>query len=479
MNNEVSFDGFELDPRVALGVRAAGYTKPTPIQQQTIAAAMDGRHVLGLAQTGTGKTAAFVLPILHRLLLGSGPVGQRHGGRGTRRTVRALVVAPTRELAEQINDEFRLLGQSTGLRSATVYGGVGFQPQIEALRGRADIIVACPGRLLDHLQRGNADLTNVEALVLDEADHMFDMGFLPPVRQILRAVPVEAQRLLFSATMPAEVAHLADELLTDPLKVEISRAAPAETIDHALIPVDEGNKTALLLDLLKENDLRSVLVFTRTKHRAKRLAATLDKANHFVAELQGNLSQRRRQEALDGFKQGKYHVLVATDIAARGIDVARVSHVINFDFPDTSEAYTHRIGRTGRAERSGEALTFVTASDLGNVRDLERKLRMRIERRPVDGHAGPTVQLEALDSLSSRSAGAGAGAQGRSRRRGGSGRGPRPEGRAPAPAQSGSGRPANRAGGSGSGRDDAQRRDTRGRSTGRPTAPRDGRTRRD
>ncbi|MCC6311141.1 MAG: DEAD/DEAH box helicase [Trueperaceae bacterium] len=401
MQNQDSFDGFDLDPRVGLGVRAAGYTKPTPIQQQTIAEAMAGRHVLGLAQTGTGKTAAFVLPILHRLLLGTGPVGSlgaRHGGGGKRRTVRALVVAPTRELAEQINDEFRTLGQATGLRSATVYGGVGFQPQVDALRGRADIIVACPGRLLDHMQRGNADLTQVEALVLDEADHMFDMGFLPSVRQILKAVPVEAQRLLFSATMPQEIAHLADDLLTDPLKVEISRVAPAETIDHALIPVDEAAKTDLLLKMLKGEDLRSVLVFTRTKHRAKRLAATLDKANHFVAELQGNLSQRRRQEALDGFKDGTYHVLVATDIAARGIDVARVSHVINYDFPDTPEAYTHRIGRTGRAERSGEALTFVTINDLDNVRQLERRLHMRIERRPVDGYAGPVAELEALDS---------------------------------------------------------------------------------
>ncbi len=457
MQNLDSFGGFDLDPRVGLGVRAAGYTKPTPIQQQTIAEAMAGRHVLGLAQTGTGKTAAFVLPILHRLLLGNGPVGStgaRHNNGGKRRTVRALVVAPTRELAEQINDEFRTLGQATGLRSATVYGGVGFQPQIDALRGRADIIVACPGRLLDHMQRGNADLTQVEVLVLDEADHMFDMGFLPSVRQILKAVPVEAQRLLFSATMPQEIAYLADDLLTDPLKVEISRVAPAETIDHALIPVDEAVKTDLLLEMLKGKDLRSVLVFTRTKHRAKRLAATLDKANHFVAELQGNLSQRRRQEALDGFKDGRYHVLVATDIAARGIDVARVSHVINYDFPDTPEAYTHRIGRTGRAERSGEALTFVTINDLDNVRQLERRLRMRIERRPVDGFAGPASQLEAVDAQregpGARANGSGGERRGGNRGRSGSGRGPRgqqagagrPSGQSPRPANAGASRSA-------------------------------------
>lgn len=347
MQTENSFDAFGLDPRAMVGVRAAGYTEPTPIQQETIQEAMAGRHVMGLAQTGTGKTAAFVLPILHRLLLGQGSEnpdqrGQRHGGRGTRRKTRALVVAPTRELAEQINDEFRALGQATGLRSATVYGGVGFQPQIEALRGRADIIVACPGRLLDHLERGNADLTNVEVLVLDEADHLFDMGFLPPVRRILKAVPAEAQRMLFSATMPTEVSHLANELLMDPIKVEISHQAPASTVAHALIAVDEKAKTDLLLHMLKTQDHRSTLVFTRTKHRAKRLAKVLDDANIFVAEIQGNLSQRRRQEALDGFKDGTYHVLVATDIAARGIDVARVSHVINFDFPDTPEAYTDR-----------------------------------------------------------------------------------------------------------------------------------------
>src|SRR5690554_1850676 len=417
MQEQLSFDAFGLDPRVNVGVRAAGYEQPTPIQGATIAEAMTGRHVLGLAQTGTGKTAAFVLPILHRLLEGQGQQGQRHGGRGSKRKTRALVVAPTRELAEQINDEFRTLGQATGLRSATVYGGVGFQPQIEALRGRADIIVACPGRLLDHMERGNADLTNVEVLVLDEADHMFDMGFLPPIRRILKAVPEGAQRMLFSATMPSEIAHLADEVLTDPLRVEVDHSAPAETIEHALVAVDEKLKTDLLLHMLKTQDHRSTLVFTRTKHRAKKLARQLDEANIFVAEIQGNLSQRRRQEALDGFKDGTYHVLVATDIAARGIDVARVSHVINYDFPDTPEAYTHRIGRTGRARRSGKAITFVTEYDFGNVQQLERKLKMRIEREVFDGFAGPTDALENLRP------GTGAGRQGGNRQQGGNRRG--------------------------------------------------------
>ena len=417
--SEVTFDAFAINERIKAAVRAAGYTTPTPIQEQTIPGALEGRHVLGLAQTGTGKTAAFVLPILQRLDTqgatgrsnerdaGSqhggrtGRIdrfgGSRSGGRYGRRSVKALVVAPTRELAEQINDEFRRLAANTHLKSATVYGGVGFQPQVEALGGKADIIVACPGRLLDHIERGNADLSHVQVLVLDEADHMFDMGFLPPVRAILRQVPQDAQRLLFSATMPREVRHLADELLTDPVEVEISRKAPAETIEHALVPVEEQRKAELLLHMLKTQDHRSTLVFTRTKHRAKRLAATLDAANIFAAEIQGNLSQRRRQEALDGFKSGKYHVLVATDIAARGIDVARVSHVINYDFPDTTEAYTHRIGRTGRAKNTGEALTFVTPSDFTNVRALERALNMRVDRKRYEGYGqGHSDQLDRL-----------------------------------------------------------------------------------
>ncbi len=383
------FAGFALDATLKAGISEAGYEKPTPIQAQTIAPALAGRHVLGLAQTGTGKTAAFVLPILQRLL------SERHGGR--QRQVRALVVAPTRELAEQINDEFRRLGRRSGLKSATVYGGVGFQPQVQALTGGADIIVACPGRLLDHVERGNADLRNVEVLVLDEADHMFDMGFLPAIRRIVGLVPQRSQRLLFSATMPHEVRHLADGVLTDPVTVEIGHSAPAETIDHFLVPVAEDRKTDLLMHLLDQPEAKSVLVFTRTKHRAKRLAARLSRDGFSAAEIQGNLSQTRRQAALDGFRAGKYDVLVATDIAARGIDVASVSHVINYDFPDTPDAYTHRIGRTGRAERTGEALTFVTPADFGNVRDLERVLRSRVQRRQVTGFVPDHAAL--LDDL--------------------------------------------------------------------------------
>ena len=367
-----SFSTFNFHPRVAAGLKTAGYSTPTPIQQRAIPSVLEGRDVLGLAQTGTGKTAAFALPLLHHLQ--DGPRGR----------IRALIVAPTRELAEQINDEIRLLGKSTNLRSATVYGGVGMTPQIRALKGNAEIIVACPGRLLDHLERKNADLSKLEVLVLDEADHMFDMGFLPAIKSIVKRVPHGAQRLLFSATMPDALRQLAKSILNNPITVEIGQAAPAETVTHALYPVARHQKTAMLKHLLRAHDTRSALVFTRTKHGAKRLAAQLDKDNFFATSLQGNLSQNKRQKALDGFKRGDFHVLVATDIAARGIDVSRVSHVINYDIPDTPEAYTHRLGRTGRAERSGEAFTFVTPDDESAVRAIERSLGERIGRVTLD-----------------------------------------------------------------------------------------------
>ncbi len=355
-----TFNDFELNSRVLAGAVAAGYQKPTPVQQQAIPAALGGRDVLGLAQTGTGKTAAFALPLLNKLI--DGPRGR----------VRALVVAPTRELAEQIHQEIGTLAQATKLRSATVYGGVGMNPQVQALRGRAEIIVACPGRLLDHLERGNGTLSQLEVLVLDEADQMFDMGFLPAIRSIVKRVPEGAQRMLFSATMPSDLRALANTVLRRPVTIEIGHSAPAETVSHALYPVPRQQKTELLKYLVQHLDTRSALVFTRTKHGAKRLAEQLDRDNFFVASLQGNLSQNKRQRALDDFRAGKVHILVATDIAARGIDVSRVSHVINYDVPMTAEAYTHRIGRTGRAERTGEALTFVTVDDDKAVRIIER-----------------------------------------------------------------------------------------------------------
>ncbi|MFN2322231.1 MAG: DEAD/DEAH box helicase, partial [Trueperaceae bacterium] len=293
----MSFEPFALHARVLSGVRAVGFTEPTPIQTQAIPHVMAGKDVLGLAQTGTGKTAAFALPILDRLL--------RDPKRGV---TRALVVAPTRELAEQIHQAFTDLGQASGIKSATIYGGVGMNPQIQALRRGTDVIVACPGRLLDLLSQGYGDLSKLEVLVLDEADHMFDMGFLPDIRKILAQLPRGRQSLLFSATMPSAVRHLVDETLTDPVTVAVDRTAPAETVAHALYPVASHLKTDLLLELLKRWDARRVLVFTRTKHRAKRLAEKLDGRGLFVTSLQGNLSQRKRQEALDGFKRGDVHV---------------------------------------------------------------------------------------------------------------------------------------------------------------------------
>jgi len=437
----MSFDPFALHARVLSGVRAVGYTDPTPIQTQGIPHVMAGRDVLGLAQTGTGKTAAFALPILDRLV--------RDPKRGV---TRALVVAPTRELAEQIHQAFGELGQATGIKSATVYGGVGMNPQIQAMNRGVDVIVACPGRLLDLLSQGHGDLSRVEVLVLDEADHMFDMGFLPDVRRILRQLPRDRQSLLFSATMPDAIRHLVDETLTDPVTVAVDRSAPAETVAHALYPVEAHLKTELLRELLRRWDARRVLVFTRTKHRAKRLAEKLDGGGLFVTSIQGNLSQRRRQEALDGFRRGDVHVLVATDIAARGIDVAEVSHVVNYDVPDTEEAYVHRIGRTGRARHEGDAVTFVSPEDADMVRRIEKVLGERIERERLEGFNYDVplpARIDADERRFQRGGIAGGGQRGGSAgggQRGGSGRGgparPPASGRPPARASAGDSRPA-------------------------------------
>jgi superfamily II DNA/RNA helicase len=369
----MNFMSFLFHPRVAAGIAAAGYSTPTPIQAQAIPKVMQGCDLMGLAQTGTGKTAVFVLPILHRLL------------RGQRRGVRALIVAPTRELAEQIHQAIEILGVETGLRSVTVYGGVGIQPQVQSLK-RADIVVACPGRLLDHIGRRTVDLSQLEVLVLDEADQMFDMGFLPDIRRILSHLPrSDRQNLLFSATMPVQIRRLADTILNNPVRVQVGHEAPADTVSHAFYPVARHLKTALLLKLLGNTSTESVLVFTRTKHRARQLGGKLVKAGYRSTSLQGNLSQARRQDAMNGFKSGKYQVLVATDIAARGIDVSNVSHVINFDMPATPEAYIHRTGRTGRAERSGEAFTLITEEDKQMVKAIHGAIGMPVEKRTLAG----------------------------------------------------------------------------------------------
>lgn len=369
----MEFHAFNFHPEVAAGIASAGYVSPTKIQAQAIPPVMEGRDVMGLAQTGTGKTAAFVLPILHRLM------------QGRRRCIRALIIAPTRELAEQIHEAIGILGQQTCLRSVSIYGGVDMNPQIKKLRSGVEIVVACPGRLLDHIDHGMINLSHLEVLVLDEADRMFDMGFLPDIRKIIRNVPAKRQTLLFSATMPDDIRRLAREVLSAPVTVQVNPSAPASTVAHALYPVDQHLKTALLIELLRHTDTESVLVFTRTKHRARRVGQLLEKAGYRAASLQGNLSQNRRQAALDGFRDGYYKVLVATDIAARGIDVTRISHVINYDMPDTVDAYTHRIGRTGRAEKTGDAFTFITREDEDIVRSIERVLSEKVERRTING----------------------------------------------------------------------------------------------
>ncbi|WP_043795383.1 DEAD/DEAH box helicase [Solidesulfovibrio fructosivorans] len=371
----MSFDSFCLHPTICANIARIGYETPTPIQAEAIPHVADGRDIMGLAQTGTGKTAAFLLPIIHRLMT----------TKPEKRGVRALILAPTRELAEQIYRAGVDLGRGTRLRAAVIYGGVGMFPQVRALRQGLDIVVACPGRLLDHMNQGNVRFDALETLVLDEADHMFDMGFLPDLRRILAAVPEKRQTLLFSATMPAAIAGLAGETLTDPVTVRIGHLAPAATVEHAIYPVSSAQKTPLLLHLLGEAAKESVIVFTRTKHRAKNLAQQLCRAGHKATCLQGNLSQRQRQIAMDGFRRGTFQVLVATDIAARGIDVSQVAHVVNYDIPDTPEAYTHRIGRTGRAERDGQAHTFVTGEDMSMVRAIERHMKKPLPRRSVEG----------------------------------------------------------------------------------------------
>jgi len=368
----MNFKSFNLHPHIEAGIKALGYTTPTPIQKQTIPPILQNQDVMGMAQTGTGKTAAFVLPILQRLM------------DGPRRRVRALIFAPTRELAEQTHVAFGQLGRRTKLKSVTVYGGVNQNPQISKLRSGVEIVVACPGRLIDLMDQGVIDLSGIEVLVLDEADRMFDMGFLPDVRNILGRLPVQKQTLLFSATMPDDVRDLAKSILNDPVTVQVGEPVPVSTVSHAIYPVEQHLKTSLLMKILGSTSMESVLVFTRTKDRATRVAKQMKNAGFPVTFLQGDLSQNKRQEALNGFRSGKYKILVATDIAARGIDVSQISHVINFDMPDTVDAYTHRIGRTGRAARTGDAFTFVTREDRAFVWTIENVLGETLERRILE-----------------------------------------------------------------------------------------------
>jgi len=357
----MSFEPFNFHPSIMAGVRALGYVIPTPIQLQSIPPIMQGRDLIGVAQTGTGKTAAFVLPILQRLL--QGPRGR----------VRALIISPTRELAEQTCEAINDLGTQTGLRSISIYGGVNMDQQNRRLRNGVEIVVACPGRLLDHLWKGTVDLSHLEVLVIDEADRLFDMGFLPSIRGVLECILHRRQTLLFSATIPDDIRRLVQEILHDPVTVQIGRSVPATTV------------SALLKEILRTTKTELVLIFTRTKHRAERVAEQLAKAGYRVASLQGNMTQSRRQAALDGFREGSFKILVATDIAARGIDVLEISHVVNYDMPDSTDAYTHRIGRTGRVGKAGDAFTLVTSEDADMVYALERVLKTTLERRTLQG----------------------------------------------------------------------------------------------
>ena len=377
----MKFETMNLNSTILSGIKSMGYETLTPIQEKTIPIALDNYDVLGLAQTGTGKTAAFLLPILQRLTMGS--LG----------SVRSLILAPTRELAEQIHQTVIDLGSKSNIRSIALYGGVNKFPQVKALKRGVDIIVACPGRLIDHLRDGNINLSKVEILVLDEADTMCDMGFLPSIRRILRYLPKERQTLFFAATMPKEIRILADDILNNPTSVQIGIIAPADTVSHSIYPITDALKKGLLMNLLKHTALGRVLIFTRTKHRAKQLTADLNEAGYRVAELQGNLSQNRRQEAINGFRNGKYDLLVATDVASRGIDVSDISYVINFDMPLTVDAYIHRIGRTGRAENTGEAISLMSSEDLYLVRKIEKVLGKPIERfRSPDFEYGKFVE---------------------------------------------------------------------------------------
>lgn len=371
----MQFKSLNLDERLQRAVAAAGFSEMTPIQQSAIPVGLEGRDIVGTAQTGTGKTAAFVLPMLQSLL--TNPT--------KRKCVRALIVTPTRELAEQVHADVTKLARFTKIKSATVYGGVGMEPQTRALRRGVDIIVACPGRLLDHIGRGNADLRSVKMLVLDEADRMLDMGFLPDVRRIVSHLPAKRHTMLFSATFGRELNQLVGDVLRDPQRVAVGLVAPATTVEHRLCPVASEQKTDLLLQLLEGADTDSVLIFTRTKHRADRVARKMERCGYSTAVLHSNRSQNQRQKALDGFRSGKYKMLVATDIAARGLDVKTISHVINYDIPNTADDYIHRIGRTGRAERTGDALTLVTADDGAVVRDIERALGKQIPVHRLDG----------------------------------------------------------------------------------------------
>ncbi|HEX2717667.1 MAG TPA: DEAD/DEAH box helicase, partial [Gemmatimonadaceae bacterium] len=359
-DNTTTFEALGLAPEIIEAVRARGYERPTPIQAEAIPVALKGRDLMGLAQTGTGKTAAFTLPLVHRLL------------GGPKRT-RALVLTPTRELAVQVEESVREYSAGSGLRAVAVFGGVPLEPQQKRLREGVEIVVATPGRLLDHLERQNVVLDDLEMLVLDEADRMLDMGFAPQINRIVAQVPAYRQTLLFSATMPPEVEALARKYLRRPRVIQIGRrSSAATTVTHAVYPVPRERKSELLVELLRQAGSESVLVFTRTKHGADKVERALERAGVRATAMHADKSQSQRMRALEQFRSGEIHVLVATDIAQRGLDISGITHVINYDVPQQPEDYVHRIGRTGRAASTGDAFTFMSPDEIAMVRSIER-----------------------------------------------------------------------------------------------------------
>jgi ATP-dependent RNA helicase RhlE len=446
------FSHLKLHPSLQKGIKELGFVKPTPIQEEAVPPALQGRDLLACAQTGSGKTAAFLLPLMHRLL------------EQPRRTTRALILTPTRELAAQIVDDFNTFAVHTPLTGAAVYGGVSMGPQEHAFRSGVDVIVATPGRLLDHMRSPYAKLQGIEYLVLDEADRMLDMGFLPDIRRILKHIPAKRQTLFFSATMPAPIGALANDMLKQPVKIALQRqSAPAVGITQAVYPVPQHLKAQLFLELLKRGIMKQALVFTRTKHRANRLHAFLV-ANRILAErIHGNRSQGQRTEALAGFKSGRYPVLVATDIAARGIDVEALTHVVNFDVPLAPPDYIHRVGRTGRAELTGEAFTFVASDEESDLRDIERAIGKSLPRvtLPDFDYSSQGARLEVphaqrIAEIRARKAEERARGRARLERKAGQpagsqGAGARPGGQRPGGGRPGGGRPGgSRPGGPGS-----------------------------
>ncbi|HXI14038.1 MAG TPA: DEAD/DEAH box helicase [Thermoanaerobaculia bacterium] len=386
------FRALGLGPKLLKSIQEAGYTEPTPIQSKAVPLVLTGRDVIGIAQTGTGKTAAFVLPMLELM--------SQKGSASGRRSIRGLILTPTRELAAQIDENIRQYASHLHLRFATIYGGVGENPQIQALRSGVEIVVATPGRLIDLMGQGHVNFNDLEILVLDEADRMLDMGFLPQIRRVLQAVPKKRQTLLFSASFSPEIEKISAEFLSNASLVQIGkRANPAESVTQLVYEVPKHLKISLLLHLLEDKSLDSVLVFSRTKHGADKIARKLIAANVTTATLHSNRSQNQRLLALKGFKAGTFRVLVATDIAARGIDVDGISHVVNFDFPPQPEDYVHRIGRTGRAHAIGDAISFITSEDHSTLRALERFIGRGIPRKQAEGF---DYNSKAGDDLSDR-----------------------------------------------------------------------------